>query len=146
MDRIKQHGARLVKSEKVRFGLVGIANTIVDFAILNILVGVFGVMRIPANVISTTVAMLVSFTLNKKTVFQDTSGHRTRQIVLFFAVTLTSIWVIQTAVIMVVSYALQPFGLPEIVELNVAKVAGICVGLVWNYVMYSRVVFKKDNV
>jgi len=67
---IKKHGAKLASSQKVRFGLVGVVNTVVDFIVLNVLVSVVGIAIVPANIVSTTVAMLTSFTLNKKAVFQ----------------------------------------------------------------------------
>ena len=147
MDKIKKTGAKLAGSQKVRFGLVGMINTFVDFAVLNILVGVAGLTLVPSNIASTTVAMFVSFGLNKKTVFKDSSGHRLRQIFLFFAATLTGIWLVQTSVM---------FGAYQILDqlttwhpallLNISKVIGICVGLVWNYMWYSRVVFMKPLV
>ena len=133
-------------SQKVRFGLVGVVNTLVDFGILNVLVGMFGVPPIFANIGSTTIAMLVSFSLNKRAVFNDQSGNRLRQLILFFAVTIPGIWLVQSSVLAGMYYTLVHIAfVSDIVALNLAKVSGICVGLVWNYLWYSRVVFKKEK-
>ena len=142
---IKKHGAKLASSQKVRFGLVGVVNTVVDFIVLNVLVSVVGIAIVPANIVSTTVAMLTSFTLNKKAVFQGGDSGGMRQIVLFFAVSLAGIWLVQSSVLALVYHILQPIGLHAAVLLNVSKVIGICAGLVWNYLWYSRVVFKRKG-
>jgi putative flippase GtrA len=144
VKKVRHVGQQVRQSKKARFGLVGIVNTVVDFGILNILVGFLGIPVVVANIISTTTAMLTSFALNKRAVFQN-EGNTKRQIVLFFTVTLTSIWVVQTAVIAIVHPLLA--ALPGPLQLNIAKIAGISAGLVWNYMWYSKVVFRtaKDQ-
>lgn len=143
---IKQASAKVASSEKARFGLVGVVNTMVDFVVLNILFGLFALPLAPSNIVSTTVAMCVSFALNKKAVFQGSERGGIRQIVLFFVVTLAGIWLIQTVVLVFVhSVIVQLLPLPEIVAVTIAKVIGICAGLVWNYLWYSRVVFKSGK-
>lgn len=134
----------VIQSEKVRFGLVGMVNTFVDFVVLNILVGLFGVMIVPANIVSTTAAMLTSFGLNKKVVFRTGSGSVLRQMVLFFAVSLSAIWFVQSGVMFAAFHFLQTTtDWNDTILLNVAKFCGIGVGLVWNYVWYSKVVFTR---
>lgn len=143
---IRRRTARASEHQKVRFGLVGVINTAVDFIVLNILVGVFGVPLIVSNIASTTAAMLTSFGLNKKVVFKGSEGSTRRQFILFFIVTLSAIWLVQSTVIFAVYSVLESSaGLPEPVILNLAKLAGISAGLVWNYVGYSRFVFTKNS-
>lgn len=142
---IQKHGKALVGSEKFRFGAVGVANTAVDVVSYNILVSIFGVPLIIANVISTTAAMLTSFVLNKKAVFKGSEKGGAKQLALFFAVTFTGIWLVQGGTLVLVSWLLQPLDLPQLVQLNLPKFAGICVGLVWNYLWYSRLVFRAVN-
>lgn len=144
--KIKQVYNVAKDSKKIKFGLVGVINTIVDFSILNILVHFFGLLLVPANIISTTCAMLTSFTLNKKAVFPEAGRDHLRQLVLFFAVTLTGVWVVQTGVMFSVYQLVEPLvSWPSAVLLNIAKIAGIGVGLVWNYMWYSRVVFRTRH-
>lgn len=141
--KIKQAYTSAKASKKLRFGMVGIANTTVDVVILNILVNLLGLALVPANIISTTFAMVCSFVLNKKGVFQSNDPHYARQLALFFAVTLVGIWGLQTAVVFVVYSFLQVVtALPLAVDMNIAKVVGILVSMVWNYTWYSRVVFR----
>lgn len=144
---VRRRTQRAGKHEKVRFGLVGIVNTAVDFAVLNVLVGVFGVPLVVSNIASTTAAMLTSFSLNKKIVFRGNEGSTKRQLILFFAVTLSAIWLVQSSVIFIVFQFLESSTtLPEPILLNLAKLAGISAGLIWNYVGYSKIVFRKKRV
>ncbi len=145
-NSIKETGIKLITSQKIRFGLVGGVNTLADFAVLNILVGVFGMPLVASNILSTTVAMCVSFTLNKKAVFRGSEKGGTKQVVSFFAVTLVGIWLIQTSVLAFAhTMLIQLTPLPDMIAINIAKVIGICVGLVWNYLWYSRYVFKSGS-
>lgn len=130
-------------SKKLRFGMVGIANTTVDVVILNVLVNILGFALVPANIISTTFAMLCSFILNKKGVFQSKDPRYARQLALFLFVTLMGIWGLQTAVVFLVYNFLQTIAvLPLAIDMNIAKIIGVLVSMVWNYIWYSRVVFR----
>lgn len=141
---LQRRTKRASEYQKVRFGFVGAINTTVDFIVLNVLVSLFGVPLIPSNVASTTAAMITSFSLNKKIVFKGNEGSARRQLVLFFIVTLSAIWLVQSTVILGVYTLLDSStGLHEAVILNIAKLAGISAGLIWNYIGYSRFVFRK---
>lgn len=143
-EAIREGSAKLAGSQKVRFGAVGVINTAVDFAVLNVLALVFGVPLFWANVASTTAAMITSFTLNRRAVFPGGSASTQRQVVLFIAVTLIGAWGVQGGVLALMHQALQPTGWSEMVIVTVAKIVGICAGLVWNYMWYSRLVFRKN--
>lgn len=135
---------RLVKYEKVRFGLVGIINTIVDFGVLFLLVDLFDVVPIAANIVSTTAALIVSYGLNKKSVFGDDGAHNPRQIITFVIVTLVGLWGLQSLVIYILSGWLQSL-LVKNVALLIAKLIASFFSLVWNYVWYSRIIFKRKH-
>lgn len=130
----------IFKSQKIRFGIVGIINTVTDIGILNFLVVISGLPLVVSNTISTTIAMVFSFFLNKNAVFHNQTQSK-RQILLFIAVTVVGLWVVQTAVVLGV-YSLLA-SLPDELRLNIAKAIGIIFSLTWNYVWYSRVVFKQ---
>jgi putative flippase GtrA len=129
-------------SQKIRFMLVGGLNTVIDFGLLYIL-RAFGLPTIPANVISTTSAFCFSFFANKKYTFRAADTNVKREIVLFVAVTLFGLWVLQTIVIAVVAPLLSTFIPSMDMALLGAKLTATIVTLVWNYIMYSRVVFKQ---
>ena len=126
---------------KLRFGTVGAANTAIDFGLLFIL-RALGLPVISANVISTTAAFCFSFFANKKYTFKSRGGNLKRQIVLFVIVTLFGLWVLQNAVMQLVLLPLSGLGLSGETSLLIAKAIATLVSLVWNYIMYSRVVFK----
>lgn len=127
---------KLVTGTQARFAIVGVANTAVDALGYTLLV-TLGVPLFVANFISTTAGMLLSFTLNRNFTFRAKDGDLRRQAVLFFTVTAFGLWVVQALVILGVTklFPAWPVLLP--------KLAGIAVGLVWNYVLYHKVVFRN---
>jgi putative flippase GtrA len=128
-------------STKARFLVVGGANTAIDFGLL-FLLKAFGLPAISANIISTTTAFCFSFFANKKYTFKTSDTNIKREIALFIVVTLFGLWVLQTLVIGAVTSFLQNTSLSQEVLLLIAKLCATIVSLIWNYVMYSRVVFK----
>jgi putative flippase GtrA len=132
---------KMLGSKKVRFVLVGLANTGVDFGVLFALVYGLGTPAVLANVVSTSTALVVSYTLNKKAVFRSTSSRKVRQFVMFLVV--TGLWVLQNIVIHFVT------SVPGVGEsgagLLLAKLLATACSMVWNYIWYSRVIFKEQH-
>ena len=138
-----------------KFGVVGVLNTLIDFSIFNLLSGLlrFGILQ--ANIVSTTLAMIFSFSANKKMVFKPGKGSFVRQAVIFFAVTafglyvlqlgtiklLTDIWLAPISIGLAVAHFVGIVGHDQFLAKNGAKAAATVVSLVWNYVMYKKVVF-----
>jgi len=129
-------------SQKVRFVVVGGANTLIDFGLLFTLKAL-GLPAISANVISTTTAFCFSFFANKNYTFKTAGTDIKREIFLFVVITLFGLWVLQTLVIAFVTSLLSQTSLEDGVILLIAKLIATAVSLVWNYVLYSRVVFKQ---
>jgi putative flippase GtrA len=131
-----------MSSVVARFASVGVVNTLVDFVIFLVLVTV-GMATVPANALSTTAGMAVSFLGNRRFVFGATD-NKVREMVLFLAVCGTGIWVIQPLVIVGLSTALEWAGSPaDVLVAAVAKAGGIVVAAVWNFVLYGRLVFRR---
>ncbi len=139
--------ATLKNSKVVRFALVGGFNTALDFGLLFLLSKVFGLPVSAANIISTTIAFLCSFALNKNFTFRTTDTSVKRELILFVVVTLFGLWVLQNLVIWAVSPLLASFGLQSNLVLLLAKLLATIVSLIWNFVLYDRVVFahKKEG-
>ena len=135
---------KILQYEKVRFALVGGLNTFVDFGILFSLVSLFDMPAVIANTISTSVALTVSYVLNKKAVFGNTDTNNMRQVILFVLVTLSGLWILQNVVILLVSPLIA--NITGALTLLVAKLVASLFSLTWNYVLYSRVVFKKEKI
>jgi putative flippase GtrA len=143
-----------------KFGIVGVINTVLDFLIMNILRFGLGLgYPIPSNVISTTCAMIFSFLVNKKLVFEQNNGSIVRQAATFFIVTAIGLYIIQNGVIIFLKdYWTWPLDLantivallglsgifePEFVRTNGAKAVGTVFSMTWNYLTYKRFVFKR---
>lgn len=134
-ETLQQH------ADKLRFALVGGINTVIDFGILFSLV-YLGLDKIPSNFISTSVAFIFSFFANKTFTFKSKTGNAKREFIAFIIVTLFGLWVLQPLVISAASFALTPLQFNEGAALFAGKIIATIVSLIWNYVMYSRFVFK----
>lgn len=132
-------------ADKLRFTIVGSINTVIDFSILFALTTLFNVPKELANFISTFVAFLFSFFANKKYTFKSTSKNLKRQFLLFTAVTLFGLWVIQTIIITAITPVFTNLGVNKPAALLISKLIATVASLIWNYTLYSRVVFKKPK-
>lgn len=139
-----------------KFGVVGIINTFIDFAVYNVLSSAAGLTLVQSNIISTTVAMTFSFFANKRLVFKQTNGSMAQQAATFFIVTAFGLYVLQTGTIKLLTEIwMWPLGVAlalvhwfgiqghdQFVVKNGAKAAATVLSLTWNYVAYKKLVFK----
>lgn len=130
-------------AEKIRFGVVGVANTAVDFAILFLLVNLTPLGDIPSNFISTGIAFVFSFFVNRSFTFKTKGGNAKKQFALFLIVTMIGLWVVQPIAIIAASAVISPFIDSSNAVLFIAKIVASGASMVWNYIFYSRLVFKK---
>ena len=138
MELAKKH------AEKIRFGIVGIANTALDFIILFILVAL-GLDKIPANYVSTGISFIFSFFVNKSFTFKSKGGNAKKQFLYFIVITIIGLWIIQPLIIAGISSLLVTTGWASAIILFVAKIIATVASLIWNYFFYSRIVFKKED-
>lgn len=136
-----------VAGQFIRFAIIGGINTLLDFAILNILSAATGIKEgngvIVLNLISFSIAVINSYYLNKKWAFKDPTGENTKKFSIFLIVSIIGA-LINTAIVRFASTNIDPmFGLNQTLWLNVAKVLATGVSLVWNFVGYKLFVFRK---
>lgn len=131
-------------AEKIKFAIVGGFNTALDFGLLFLFV-FLGLDKIPANFISTGIAFIVSFFLNKSFTFKNKSKNVYKQFAAFLIVTIIGLWVLQPIIIWGFSAATASLNLNEHLSLLIAKLIATVVSLVWNYILYAKFVFKKDE-
>lgn len=130
----------LLQHHVVRFAIVGIINTLLDIGVYALLrnrhAGIF-----LANLCSTSLALSVSFILNRHYTFQAHGKKLHRQIVRFFPITLVGLWVLQPVCI----YLLTSL-LPELSHISVVlpKLGATGASLVWNFFWYRNYVFAED--
>lgn len=130
--------------QMTRFAVVGAANTILDFGILFTLRS-FGIPLVVANIVSTTTAFLASFVANKKYIFKTQGTNVKREVLLFILVTLFGLWVLQSVVLWLLSPLLTQLLNSQHVVLLVGKLLATAASMIWNYVLYSLVVFKEPT-
>ncbi len=139
MDQItKKH------AEKIRFFIVGAGNRGLDFSVLFMLTFV-GFDKIAANYASTGIALVFSFIANKTFTFQNKEGSTKKQLPVFLAVTLAGLWILQPIIIWGVTSTLPQTIESDGIRLFVAKILATVASLVWNYIFYSRLVFKNKR-
>ena len=128
---------------KLRFGIIGAINTILDIGILFALSGIFSIPKVPANIISTTVTFVISFFANRKYTFKPASSqHIVREMILFTGITLFGLWVIQGIIINVLTPSFMSLNITGELALLYAKLIATGASMVWNYILYSRIVFR----
>ena len=168
-NRYKNEPPEHTEAKRIgRFTIIGILNTVIDFTVLGLLHLKIGLPLFFSNIISTTCAMIFSFLMNKHVVFHDQDLGWEGQAVKFLATTAFGLWVIQSGAIQILTGGIHigatsiVWHLPVDIGLSTAhalgfgrifsdafmttygaKVYGILLSMVWNYLMYRNVVFTK---
>ena len=143
------------------FCLVGVATTVIDFAVFNLLTrpGI-GWRRIPANMVSVTLAMVWSFLANWFLVFQPAGVDWVGRVGRFQVTTAFSAFVLQNAVLyfttnvwtspaLAAIAVVRRLGIggggkrfdDDFVARNTCKVLAVVTGLIWNFVWYKFFVY-----
>ena len=133
----------LKNSQEFKFVIIGGFNTVLDFSILFGLTFI-GVNSIIANIFSTGISFISSFVLNKKVTFKSenkTQKELLREMILFTIVTLFGLWGIQSVIISIVSPIFNNFIDNQSIILFLSKCFATAFSLVWNFVLYKKVVF-----
>ncbi|NTW61160.1 GtrA family protein [Candidatus Saccharibacteria bacterium] len=130
-------------TDKLRFGVVGVANTVIDFLVLFSLVKI-GLSTITSNIISTTVALIFSYFANKNYTFQNLNKGSARTIVYFLIITLFGLWLMQPVIIETTSPLFNKI-LNNNFSLIASKGLATLFSLTWNYFMYRKFVFTDNK-
>ncbi len=141
-----------------KFVSVGIINTLVDLGFFNLFRRIKGFSATVASYISTTIAMIGSYFLNKSWTFAS-KGNSTSEAIKFFTITILGIYVIHNGIVFLLTKKiLWPGKLAlKIVRIfpflnklsdtfvtdNFAKVCAIAITLVYNFIAYKFLVFAK---
>lgn len=118
-----------------KYGLVGVLNTGVDFAVFCALVYAAGVASVWAQVASYGIALANSYVLNRKWTFQARGERQLGDIVRFVAVNAASFGLSTAALL-----GLEQAGM----ELAVAKGCSVVVAMIANYAGYRLWVFRPQ--
>ena len=136
---------KLKNNQAFWFSVIGGINTALDFIILFVLAS-FGVKIFIANIFSTGTTFIISFLMNKKITFKSVSNNKKeliREMVLFILVTLFGLWVIQNIVISTAIPIFENLLKNKRISLLLSKLIATIFSLIWNFILYKKVVFKK---
>lgn len=147
----------LWEKKVVRFFFVGSFNFLLDIVMLNIFISVFGLRVLVANSLSVSIGITASYFLNHRIVFRHPQNYSLKAYGKFFVVTGFSAIIIQDFIIGVLAprvVRVHPgemvgmFGhsVPaQTIELNVAKIVAVAIGMVWNFLLYKYIVFRHNE-
>lgn len=155
---ISESPSKVVSKSKKEFGkfsLVGLVASAMDYGILNLLVGAFGLPVIGSNIASTSSSSYVSFLLNRKVVFKDQKYGTFRSMALYALVIGFGILVIQSAVLYWlhngevlqgwISGFVSDQAIVSLLSLNAAKAIATSAAGLWNFTLLQRVVFVSND-
>ena len=155
-------GRRETVGQVARFGLVGVFNTLLDYALFVTLMAAFGIPLSKAWLAkypSSIVAMAVSFVLNRRFVFRARDGAVTGQAFRFVTATVIGVFVIQNGLTLffasVFQYpgtgahgALDALGAAPSEKFTIETVAfalGTVASLTWNFLAYKFWAFRRED-
>ena len=133
MERLKNHKHLNIRTF-LRYSVVGVSGTIVDFGTLLLLVEVFGADPVYANIISVTLAIFNNFIWNRYWTFKERQASFHKQLGQFVIVSL-------------VGLLINTLLLPVFIHFGVwyvfAKVVIIGIVLIWNFLGNALWTFGK---
>jgi putative flippase GtrA len=128
--------------EALKFGAVGGANTILNYALFNALVlTVLADGQLKATVVATIVATTSSYFMNRHWTFRDrTKSAMRREYSLFFLFNAAGL-LIELGVLAIAKYGLDIHGL---LALNLVKTVGLVLGMTFRFWSYRTFVFRPQ--
>lgn len=154
--------ANLLQSRVIRFGLVGVFNTLSNLLLFNIFIFTFNFSVSVANITSLTISICISFALNMKFVFKRGDEQKLHLVfVSFMLFSLFSQLIVQQLIVMLFVDVVTLPGdivnaglhyLPLLSQLskrfyivNTAKLLAVSVSLLVNYISYDKFVFTQKS-
>lgn len=133
----------------IKFSIVGVTNTAIDFGVLNLLMWMTGIYKgktiFLLNSISFLVAVTNSYIWNRIWTFKSKERNIAGQFFQFLIISIIGI-LINGGIVYGISTFISPvFGLSAPVWANIAKAVATAVSLIWNFIGYKFIVFKKSR-
>lgn len=142
--KLKELFDRLYNSTLIRFGLVGVANTLFGAAIMFVLYNVFGVSYWISSACNYVFGSILSYFLNKYFTFRD-KAKGWRQ-VLRFAVGIALCYLLAYGLAQpLVGAVLGGFDLGDTLRDNIAMLAGMVLFVCFNYLTQRFFTFRKEK-
>lgn len=130
-----------------KFAAIGALNTFLDLGVLNILIlftgTAVGYQYTLFKGISFAIATVNSYFWNKYWTFDSHGTASAKEFAQFFAVSIIGLGFNLGAASLVVNFFGAPAGVSPEIWANIGAVSATLVSLVWNFIGYKVVVFKK---
>ena len=132
----------------IKFVVVGVINTGIDFVILNIEMALTNISSGPGmfvqNAISFSLATINSYYLNKRWTFEDKDTQKEGvKFSQFLIVSLIGVSINSLVVYGITTFIPPVAGLNPKLWANIAKLIATGVSIIWNFLGYKFIVFKK---
>lgn len=130
-----------------KFFLIGILNTGIDFAVLNLLMWLFGIYYgrgiIPIKATAFFTANINSYFWNKYWTFKQTQKeHLAQEYSKFLIISGVALGIHLIVVYSITTY-IPPIIISQELWANFANIIAVGLALIWNFIGYKFVVFKK---
>jgi len=138
---IKRHG------NLSRFFIVGVLNTALDLVLYFTLANILSIYPVIASLLSTGITMCLSFYLNHNFVFRSSKDMRVTAL-RFVPATLFNVWGVQSLIIFLIVHGFRAshFAVTHKWTFNLlAKLCGVGVSFVLNFVMYRYIFHEKKS-
>ncbi len=150
VDRRKER-LRSGAGDFVRFGLVGISNSLVDFGVTNLLVLTFqarsSLSLMAISIVACALATLNSYLLNRKWTFRRSGpARRAGEVSQFFAVALMAMLVNTSIFLFVTKYSPDRLAIGHLAAVNLGKLAGIVTAFAFSFLGYRFGVFQTERL
>lgn len=135
MDHIKPLLKKLTSKQFITYVVIGVTAFVADYMTFFVLYKTLGVALIIANTSGFILGLVTSFILNRMFTFraEEFSKKTHHQAVIYLALALFNLIFINVFVLV-----LKSFGIPP----ELAKLAGMGVILLWNFVIFSKLIFN----
>ncbi|HZE41883.1 MAG TPA: GtrA family protein [Stackebrandtia sp.] len=134
---------RPLAEEIIKFASIGGVNTVITMVIFNVLLSIG---PIKANVVATVAATTCSYFLNRHWTYRHLpKTSLRREYTLFFLFNVAG-FVIESAILGVARYGMGFDEHSDVLEFNVAKVAGLVIATVFRFWAYRSFVFGGKQV
>lgn len=135
------HRQRLA-GQVVRFGMVGVLNTLVDFGLFNVLYHFVGLPLLAANSLGVAAGIANSFIWNKHWTFSAGGRSRLRHEVITFALISIIGLLLNNAGLHVLTSLTGNMG---VVALNAQKLVASVISMTWNFLGYRLIAFRHHS-
>jgi|GEM_PF-481319 len=132
----------------VKFALVGVSNTAINFGVLNALVAITGISKgwpiYLFESIAFVCALFNSYIWNSHWSFESKNHRTTLEFVEFFLVTFIGSQINSLIVYLIATHVHPILNISQPVWINVANIVGVLVVMFWNFFGFKMIVFRQQ--